>query len=178
VWEEAPAKSLDPEIREVLCASAVRLGRSVDYRGAGTLEYLFDKAAQQSFFIEMNTRIQVEHLVTERITGVDLVAEMIRIANGQRLSFVQADVQACGHVLECRINAEDPSRQFAPAPGVIANTQIAGGPGVRFDGMIYSGYQVPSLLGKLIVDGETRDAALGRLRQALREMRIAGGLIV
>jgi acetyl-CoA carboxylase biotin carboxylase subunit len=178
VWEEAPAAALKPHVREALCASAVRLGRAVGYKGAGTLEYLFDEESGSFFFIEMNTRIQVEHPVTEMITGLDLVQEMLWIAAGRRLSVRQDQIAARGHAIECRINAEDPRRQFAPSPGVITDLQIPGGPGVRFDGAIYQGYRVPifydSLLGKLIAWGETREAALGRLRQALAEMQVQG----
>jgi acetyl-CoA carboxylase biotin carboxylase subunit len=178
IWEEAPAAALKPAIREALCASAVRLGRAVGYKGAGTLEYLYDEELERFFFIEMNTRIQVEHPVTEMITGLDVVQEMIRIAAGCRLSVRQDQVVARGHAIECRINAEDPQRQFAPSPGVVADLQIPGGPGVRFDGAIYQGYRIPifydSLLGKLIVWGETRKEALGRLRQALAEMQVNG----
>ncbi|HET6308216.1 MAG TPA: acetyl-CoA carboxylase biotin carboxylase subunit [Rhodopila sp.] len=178
VWEEAPAVALKPEIRAALCESAVRLGRSVNYKGAGTLEYLYDEESERFFFIEMNTRIQVEHPVTEMITGLDVVQEMLRIAAGRRLSVRQDEVVARGHAIECRINAEDPRRQFAPNPGVVTEFHVPGGPGVRFDGAIYPGYRIPifydSLLGKLIVWGETREAALGRLRQALAEMQVSG----
>lgn len=178
IWEEAPAPRLSDAAREAICASAVRLAQSVGYRGAGTLEYLYDEQSAEFFFIEMNTRIQVEHPITEMITGFDLVAEMIRIAGGAPLSFDQSRVVRNGHAIECRINAEDVSNGFRPSPGVLTGLVIPGGPGVRFDGAIYPGYQIPvfydSLLGKLIVWAEDREAALARLRQALAEFRIEG----
>ena len=178
VWEEAPAICLTPQARDALCASAVRLAKSVNYRGAGTLEYLYDADTGEFFFIEMNTRIQVEHPVSEMITGVDLVREMIRIAGGEKLSLRQEDLQASGHAIEVRINAEDPAKGFLPAPGVIANLSLPGGMGVRFDTMLYPGYAVPpfydSLLGKLIVWDKTREAALARLVRALGELKVEG----
>ena len=178
VWEESPAVTLPADMREQLCASAVRLAKSVGYRGAGTLEYLYDDATREVFFIEMNTRIQVEHPVTEMVTGIDLVREMIRIASGERLRFAQSDVCPRGHAIEVRINAEDPARNFAPAPGTITVIDVPGGPGVRFDTMLFPGCVVPphydSLLGKLIVWDENRPAALARLRRALSEMRVEG----
>jgi acetyl-CoA carboxylase biotin carboxylase subunit len=178
VWEEAPAASLDAATRAALCASAARLARSVGYRGAGTMEYLHDDATGEFFFIEMNTRIQVEHPVTEMVTGIDLVREMIRIAAGERLRLDQDALALRGHAIECRINAEDPARQFLPMPGKIGALRVPGGPGVRFDTMLYPGYVMPpfydSLLGKLIVWDETREAALCRLRRALGELSIEG----
>ena len=178
VWEEAPAGKLSAETRDQLCDAAVRLAKFSSYRGAGTVEFLFDESDGSFFFIEMNTRIQVEHPVTEMITGVDIVREMIRIAGGQPLSISQSSIQPRGHAIECRINAEDPDRQFAPSPGVVSGLQLPGGPGVRFDGSVYEGYSVPmhydSLLGKLIVWGDDRPSALARLRQALSEMSIGG----
>ncbi len=164
VWEEAPAACLTPEVREALCASAVRLAESVGYRGAGTLEYLYDAATGEFFFIEMNTRIQVEHPVSEMITGIDLVREMIRIAAGNPLAYAQGDVRLKGHAIEVRINAEDAAKNFLPAPGTITGLRVPGGMGVRFDSMLYPGYSVPpfydSLLGKLIVWDETRAGAI------------------
>lgn len=178
VWEEAPAAPLTPEIREELCTSAVRLARSVGYRGAGTLEYLYDERTQAFYFIEMNTRIQVEHPVTEMVTGVDLVREMIRIAGGAPLRLAQEDVALSGHAIEVRLNAEDPANNFMPAPGTVEALRVPGGPGVRFDSQLYAGYQIPpfydSLIGKLIVWGETREMALARLGRALKELRIDG----
>ncbi len=178
VWEEAPAVVLPDRVRADLCASAVRLARTCAYRGAGTVEYLYDDETQDWFFIEMNTRIQVEHPVTEMITGIDLVRDMIRIAGGERLRFAQSDIPRRGHAIEVRINAEDPARQFMPSPGTVRTVTVPGGFGVRFDTMLYPGYTVPpfydSLLGKLIVWDETRDAALAKLRGALRELTIEG----
>jgi acetyl-CoA carboxylase biotin carboxylase subunit len=178
VWEEAPAACLAPAVREELCASAVALAKSVGYRGAGTLEYLYDDETGEFFFIEMNTRIQVEHPVTEMVTGIDLVREMIRIAGGAPLGIRQEDVRLRGHAIEVRLNAEDPSRNFMPAPGTITAFSAPGGLGVRFDGMIYPGYAVPpfydSLLAKLIVWDDTRAAALARLERALGETVIEG----
>ena len=178
VWEEAPSAAITPEIREALCTSAVALTEAVGYSGAGTLEYLFDKETGDFHFIEMNTRIQVEHPVTEMITGVDLVGEMLRIAGGEPLRFTQDDITRRGHAIEVRLNAEDPAKGFMPAPGRIEALDIPGGPGVRFDTMLYAGYEVPpfydSLLGKLIVHAEDRPAALARLASALHELRIDG----
>ncbi len=178
VWEEAPAALLSPSVREKLCASAVALAKSVGYRGAGTLEYLYDDLTGAFFFLEMNTRIQVEHPVTEMICGVDLVREMLRIASGERLSWRQADIAPRGHAIEVRINAEDPDLDFRPSPGVVTDLQTPGGPGVRFDTLLYPGYAIPpfydSLLGKLIVWDETREAALSRLRRALEELKVEG----
>ncbi|MCB6178261.1 acetyl-CoA carboxylase biotin carboxylase subunit [Rhodobacter sp. Har01] len=178
VWEEAPSRALSPRLRDELCASAVRLARAVGYSGAGTIEYLYDDAADRFYFIEMNTRIQVEHPVTEMITGIDLVAEMLRIAGGEPLRLRQSEITPRGHAIEVRLNAEDPARDFAPFPGTVTDLRIPGGPGVRFDSMLYAGYTVPpfydSLLAKLIVHAETREAAIARLTRALSELRIDG----
>lgn len=178
ILEEAPSPSLTPALRDTLCASATRLARQVSYRGAGTLEYLFDDARGEFYFIEMNTRIQVEHPVTEAITGVDLVREMLRIADGEPLRFAQGDIALRGAALECRINAEDPLQDFRPNPGRIDALVWPAGPGVRIDSLLYPGYTVPpfydSLLAKLIVHDESRPAALARAARALRELRIDG----
>ena len=178
VWEEAPSAVLPQEVRAKLCASAVALAEAVKYRGAGTLEYLYDDQTHHFYFIEMNTRIQVEHPVTEMITGIDLVREMIRVAGGAPLSISQDDVKMKGHAIEVRINAEDPAKNFMPAPGTIASLRVPGGPGTRFDTMLYQGYQVPpfydSLLGKLIVWDETRDGAIARMVRALDELDVGG----
>ncbi len=178
VWEEAPSRALSDGLREALCASAVALAKAVKYSGAGTVEYLYDHEADRFYFIEMNTRIQVEHPVTEAITGIDLVAEMLRIAGGEELRIRQGDVRVKGHSIEVRLNAEDPAKEFAPFPGRVAELRIPGGPGVRFDSMLYQGYQVPpfydSLLAKLIVHAETREAAMVRLIRALNELKIGG----
>jgi len=174
VWEEAPSSALSEDVREKLCSSAVALARAVGYRGAGTVEYLYDDESGKFFFIEMNTRIQVEHPVTESITGIDLVAEMILIAGGNPLSIKQEDIAVRGHSIEVRINAEDPANNFMPFPGVVGDLRIPGGPGVRFDHMLYQGYQIPpfydSLLGKLIVHADCRDAAITRLKRAVSEL--------
>ena len=148
------------------------------YKGAGTIEYLYDEAAGEFYFIEMNTRIQVEHPVTELVTGVDLVREMLLIAGGEPLRFRQEDIALRGHAIEVRINAEDPSNGFMPYPGKVGELRIPGGPGVRFDTMLYAGYQIPpfydSLLGKLIVWGEDRPHAIARLKRALHELEVGG----
>ncbi len=178
VWEEAPSPVLPQAIREKLCASAVALTEAVNYRGAGTIEYLYDDVSREFYFIEMNTRIQVEHPVTEMVTGIDLVREMIRIAGGEPLRFKQNDIKLTGHAIEVRINAEDPAKNFMPSPGTISALTVPGGPGTRFDTMLYQGYQVPpfydSLLGKLIVWDENREAAITRMSRALGELSIEG----
>jgi acetyl-CoA carboxylase, biotin carboxylase subunit len=178
LWEEAPAVRLPEATRTALCASAVRLAQSVGYRGAGTVEYLCDEAGERFYFIEMNTRIQVEHPTTEMVTGVDLVREMIRIAAGEPWQLDQDAVVARGHAIECRLNAEDPARGFLPSPGQVTALRLPGGPGVRVDTALYAGCTVPpfydSLLAKLIVWDGTRDAALARLRRALGEVAIEG----
>jgi acetyl-CoA carboxylase, biotin carboxylase subunit len=178
VWEEAPAAGLPPAIRDKLCASAVALARSVGYSGAGTVEYLYDEVRQAFYFIEVNTRIQVEHPVTEMITGLDLVQEMLRIAGGLPLSVVQSDIRIDGHAIECRINAEDPFKNFMPWPGVVEKIEVPAGKGVRFDTMLFDGYDVPpfydSLLGKLIVHGADRADCLVKLRAALGALKIVG----
>jgi acetyl-CoA carboxylase biotin carboxylase subunit len=178
IWEEALSPALDDTTRQALCASAVRLAERVGYRGAGTLEYLYNDETGEFFFIEMNTRIQVEHPITEMITGVDLVREMILIAQGEKLKRSQSDVTARGAAIEVRINAEDPDKNFRPSPGKVTALTLPGGPGVRVDTMLYPGYTVPpyydSLLAKIIVHAETRQGALARLRRALDEFAIEG----
>jgi acetyl-CoA carboxylase biotin carboxylase subunit len=175
IIEEAPAPGITPSQREEigeLCASACR---DMKYRGAGTMEFLYEEG--KFYFIEMNTRIQVEHPITEMITGVDLVKEQLRIAAGMNLSFKQKDIQIQGHAIECRINAEDP-RTFTPSPGTVSYFHAPGGPGIRIDSHIYSSYKVPpyydSLIGKVIAHGETREIALARMRNALDETVIEG----
>jgi acetyl-CoA carboxylase biotin carboxylase subunit len=178
VWEEAGASSLDQATREKLCASAVALAEEVGYRGAGTLEYLYDEASGAFFFIEMNTRIQVEHPVTEMITGVDLVAEMIRVAGGETLSLTQDDIPRNGHAIEVRLNAEDPLMQFMPFPGKVSSLTWPEGPGVRIDHGLHDSYQVPpfydSLIGKVIVHAKTREACLAKLKETLNGIEIGG----
>ncbi|MBH5384855.1 MULTISPECIES: acetyl-CoA carboxylase biotin carboxylase subunit [Bradyrhizobium] len=178
VWEEAPSPSLTPAVRDELCSSAVALAKAVDYRGAGTLEYLYDDRSHEFYFLEMNTRIQVEHPVTEMVTGIDLVGEMIRIAGGEPLRISQDQVRVRGHSIEVRINAEDPAKGFLPCPGTISTLSVPEGEAVRFDSMLYQGYTVPpfydSLLGKLIVHGEDRPSAIRRLERALAELSVEG----
>lgn len=180
VFEEAPSPALDAATRQRLCESAAQLARSVGYRGAGTLEFLYDdsRGAQDFYFIEMNTRIQVEHPITEAVTGVDLVREMLRIADGEPLRWRQQDISLRGAAIECRLNAEDPQRNFAPSPGRVDQLRWPGGPGVRVDSMLYPGCTVSpyydSLLAKLIVWDEDRGAALSRLSRALDEVELEG----
>ncbi|WP_377295257.1 acetyl-CoA carboxylase biotin carboxylase subunit [Rhizobium sp. SG2393] len=178
VWEEAPAVGLPADIRARLCDSAVALAREVKYRGAGTVEYLYDEEAGAFYFIEVNTRIQVEHPVTEMITGIDLVQEMIRVAGGEKLSVRQEDIRITGHAIECRINAEDPARGFQPAPGTITSLAVPDQPGIRFDTMLYEGYTIPpfydSLLGKLIVHAGDRASCIAKLEAALAALSIGG----
>ena len=178
ILEEAPSPALTADLRERLCTSAVSLARSVRYRSAGTIEYLYDDESHEFFFIEMNTRIQVEHPLTEMITGVDLVREMIQIAGGKPLRLKQSDIAIRGAAIECRINAEDPAKDFFPSPGKVSAITLPGGPGVRVDSMLFAGYTIPpyydSLLAKLIVHAEDRPAAIARMKRALGELRIEG----
>ncbi len=175
--EEAPSPALSPELRQKMGDAAVRAAQSINYVGAGTIEFLLDRSGS-FYFMEMNTRIQVEHPVTEMITGLDLIAEQIRIAQGEKLQLTQEQVQFRGHAIECRINAEDPDYNFRPHPGRISAYLPPGGPGVRMDSHVYTDYEIPpyydSLIGKLIVWGENRPAALNRMRRALRECAITG----
>jgi len=178
VWEEAPSAAIDEATRAALCESALRLARAVEYRGAGTLEYLYDDATREFFFIEMNTRIQVEHPITEMITGIDLVKEMLCIALGHPLRLRQEDIRLNGAAIEVRINAENAAKNFMPSPGTVTRLQVPGGPGVRFDSMLFQGYTIPayydSLLGKLIVHDSTRAGAIARMRRALGELKVDG----
>lgn len=178
VLEEAPSPALNDDVREALCASAVALAKSVNYRGAGTVEYLFDDQSGEFFFIEMNTRIQVEHPITEMITGVDLIREMLHIASGRPLRYQQSDITIRGAAIECRINAEDPTNNFMPNIGKVEHLQWGSGPGVRIDSMLFEGYSVPpfydSMLAKMIVWDETRTEALNRMARAISETKIEG----
>lgn len=178
VWEEAGADCLDEETREHLCATAVALAKAVNYVGAGTLEYLYDDVSKEFFFIEMNTRIQVEHPVTEMLTGVDLVQEMIKVCGGAKLSYRQDQITRTGHAIEVRLNAEDPFLQFMPWPGQVTSLRLPRGDGIRVDHFIYEGYQIPpfydSLIGKLIVHGNDRADAIAKLSAALDEIEIGG----
>ncbi len=175
--EEAPSPGLSNDLRQRMGNAAVSAARSIGYEGAGTVEFLLDRSGH-FYFMEMNTRIQVEHPVTEMVTGIDLIAEQLRIAGGEPISVLQEEIQIHGHAIECRINAEDPSHNFRPAPGRITGWLPPGGPGVRVDSHVYTGYEIPpfydSLIGKLIVWGVDRDAALRRLRRALSECAITG----
>ena len=175
--EEAPGPGLDPHLRQAMGDAAVRAARHIGYEGAGTVEFLVDRSGG-FYFMEMNTRIQVEHPVTEMVTGIDLIAEQLRIAGGEPISFRQEDVQLTGHAIEVRINAEDPSHNFRPAPGLITGWLPPGGAGVRIDSHVYTGYEIPpfydSLIGKLIVWGQDREAALKRLKRALYECAVTG----
>jgi len=173
VVEEAPAPGITEEVRNKIGARCAQACIDIGYRGAGTFEFLYEN--DEFYFIEMNTRVQVEHPVTEMITGVDIVKEQLRIAAGEKLSYKQEDIKIQGHAIECRINAED-AKTFMPSPGPITKLHVAGGPGIRFDSHIYAGYTVPphydSMIGKLIAHGETRDVALARMKTALSEMVI------
>ena len=175
--EEAPSPALDPELRRQMGEAAVAAARSINYEGAGTVEFLLDRSGG-FYFMEMNTRIQVEHPVTEMVTGIDLIAEQLRIAGGEPISVRQEDVQMNGHAIECRINAEDAQHNFRPAPGRITGWLPPGGPGVRVDSHVYTGYDIPpfydSLIGKLIIWAPNRPAALARMKRALNECAITG----
>lgn len=176
VVEEAPAPGITAAEREFIGNQCAQACIEMNYRGAGTFEFLYEKG--HFYFIEMNTRIQVEHPVTEMVTGIDLVRTQIQIAAGLPLPFTQADIQLRGHAIECRVNAEDPSHNFMPSPGKITRAHVPGGIGVRWDSHIYGGYSVPptydSMIGKLIVHGDTRESALARMENALSEMVIEG----
>ncbi|AFY60406.1 acetyl-CoA carboxylase biotin carboxylase subunit [Synechococcus sp. PCC 6312] len=175
--EEAPSPALTPKLRQKMGQAAVRVAKAIHYVGAGTIEFLLD-GSDNFYFMEMNTRIQVEHPVTEMVTGLDIIAEQIRIAQGERLNLRQDDVKLTGHAIECRINAEDPERNFRPHPGRINGYLPPGGPGVRMDSHVYTDYEIPpyydSLIGKLIVWGPDRASAIRRMRRALRECAITG----
>jgi len=174
--EEAPSPALSPELRQKMGDAAVRAASNIGYEGAGTVEFIL--SGNQFFFMEMNTRVQVEHPVTEMITGIDIVKEQLRVAAGMPLSTSQQDVSLLGHSIECRINAEDPDRNFLPSPGRIEAYVAPGGPGVRVDSHSYPGYTIPpyydSLLGKLIVWGRDRQEAIQRMQRALDEYAITG----
>lgn len=175
VIEEAPAPGITPEMRDRMSERLIRACQEIGYRGAGTFEFLFENG--EFYFIEMNTRIQVEHPVTELVTGVDLIREQIRVAGGEALSITQSDLRIQGHAIECRINAEDPVK-FLPSPGTVTQYHAPGGPGIRVDTHLYNGYTVPpyydSMIAKLIAYGPTRDIAIARMRGALGEIVIDG----
>ncbi|HXT56947.1 MAG TPA: acetyl-CoA carboxylase biotin carboxylase subunit, partial [Candidatus Eisenbacteria bacterium] len=178
IIEEAPAYAVPPEVRAKICNAAAVLARSIGYRSAGTIEFIYDNASAEFYFLEMNTRIQVEHPVTEMITGVDLVAQQLHIARGESLPFKQSDIRFAGHAIECRINAESPQHGFRPCPGHIADWQEPRGPGIRVDTHCFPGYFVPpyydSLLAKLIVHADTRQGAENRTSQALDHFHVSG----
>ncbi|MGN1031593.1 MAG: acetyl-CoA carboxylase biotin carboxylase subunit [Butyricicoccaceae bacterium] len=175
--EEAPSPFIDETVRQKMGECAVNLAKRAGYHGAGTVEFLVDEQ-KNFFFCEMNTRIQVEHPVTEMVTGIDLVCEQIRVAAGEELGYQQEDIQLNGHAIECRINAEDPSCDFAPRPGKIESMYVAGGPGIRVDCGVYHGYTIPpyydSMIAKLIAHGKNREQATARLRRAIAEMLFEG----
>ena len=176
IIEEAPSPGLDAGMREEMTAAAVRLAKRAGYVNAGTVEFLVD--GDDFYFIEMNTRVQVEHPITEMLTGVDLVKEQIRVASGEPLSVEQEDVPFVGHAMEFRINAEDPENDFFPSPGEVTAVEVPGGPGVRVDSAVFSGYEIPpfydSMVGKLVVWALTREEAISRARRALLEYRLEG----
>ena len=177
VLEESPSPAIDDELREKMGHTAVQAARAVGYESAGTIEFLLDKD-KNYYFMEMNTRIQVEHPVTEWVTGVDLIKEQIRIADGQKLGMKQKEVRISGHAIECRINAENPMKNFRPSPGTITDVHFPGGEGIRVDTAVYTGYQVPpcydSMLAKLIVHGDSREEAIHKMKSALGEVIIKG----
>jgi acetyl-CoA carboxylase biotin carboxylase subunit len=175
--EEAPSPFLSPKLRQKMGDAAIKAAKSINYTGAGTVEFLVD-ASGNFYFMEMNTRIQVEHPVTEMITGLDLITEQIRVAQGEKLSLTQSQVNLSGHAIECRINAEDPDQNFRPHPGKISGYLPPGGPGVRVDSHVYTDYEIPpyydSLIGKLIVWAPNREMAIKRMKRALKECAITG----
>ena len=175
--EESPSPAINHSLRKKMGNAAIAAAKSISYEGAGTVEFLVDDD-NNFYFMEMNTRIQVEHPVTEMVTGVDLIAEQIKIAGGENLEFTQDDIQLNGHAIECRINAEDPSHNFRPSPGKITGWLPPGGPGVRVDSHVYTGYEIPpfydSLIGKLIVWGKDRNTAIKRMNRALNECAVTG----
>ena len=175
--EESPSPAINTELRKKMGNAAIAAAKSIGYEGAGTVEFLVDDN-DNFYFMEMNTRIQVEHPVTEMVTGVDLIAEQIKIAGGENLEFNQDDIKLNGHAIECRINAEDPLHNFRPSPGKITGWLPPGGPGVRVDSHVYTGYEIPpfydSLIGKLIVWGKDRKTAIKRMNRALNECAVTG----
>ncbi|EGF12654.1 acetyl-CoA carboxylase biotin carboxylase subunit [Streptococcus sanguinis] len=179
VLEESPSVAIGKTLRQQIGEAAVRAAQSVGYENAGTIEFLLDEAKGEFYFMEMNTRVQVEHPVTEFVTGVDIVKEQIKIANSQELSFSQDNVEIRGHAIECRINAENPAFNFAPSPGKISNVYLpSGGVGLRVDSAVYPGYTIPpyydSMIAKIIVHGENRFDALMKMQRALYELEIDG----
>ena len=176
--EEAPAPGLSNDLRERLCQAALGITGAIRYENAGTVEFILDQDKGRFYFLEMNTRIQVEHPVTEMTTGIDLVQEQVRVAQGDAVGFSQEQVNPKGHAIECRINAEQPWDDFRPSPGRITRWEPPEGPGIRVDSHCYAGYTVPpfydSLLAKLIVTGDTRMEAIARLQRALAHFHVTG----
>lgn len=177
VLEEAPSLLLNPEMRKVMGDAAVKAAKTVGYYNAGTIEFLVD-SDRNYYFMEMNTRVQVEHPITEAISGVDIVKLQLKIASGEKLDLKQEDIVLRGHSIECRINAEDPYKDFRPSPGKISGLHLPGGPGVRIDSAVYQGYVIPpyydSMIAKLIVHADNRDEAIARMKRALGEMIVEG----
>jgi len=178
VLEEAPSPAISAKVMEQMCAAAVRAAKAAGYQSAGTIEFLYDKSGK-FYFMEMNTRVQVEHPVTEMVTGVDIIKEQVRIADGQKLSMKQEDIIIQGHAIECRINAENPDRNFAHCPGLIDYLLLpAGGLGIRVDTAVYEGYEIPpfydSMIAKVIVHGKDRKEAIAKMKRALYEFIISG----
>lgn len=179
VLEETPCEVLSEATRAKICESAVKAAKAAGYENAGTIEFLYDEDSDKYYFMEMNTRVQVEHPITEMVTGVDIVKEQIRIAAGEKLSYRQDDIRISGHAIECRVNAENPSRNFAPCPGMIDYLLMpSGGIGLRVDSAIYQGYEIPpyydSMLAKVIVHGKDREEAIAKMKRALYEFVIEG----
>lgn len=176
--EETPSPALTEEIREEMGEASVKAAKAVNYRGAGTIEYIFDRVDKKFYFMEMNTRIQVEHTVTEMVTGLDLIKEQIYVANGEKLAYKQKDIELTGWSIECRINAENPFKDFRPSPGKVDMYLAPGGLGVRVDSAVYSGYSIPpfydSMVAKLISYGRTREEAIKRMKRALDEFVVKG----
>jgi acetyl-CoA carboxylase, biotin carboxylase subunit len=176
--EEAPSPALSPKLRTQMGEAAVKAAEAVNYRGAGTVEFIFDHINQKFYFMEMNTRIQVEHPVTEMITGIDLIQQQLKVAAGEKLAYRQKDITINGWSIECRINAENPSKNFMPSPGKVTMYMPPGGFGVRVDSAMYTGYTIPpfydSMVAKLIVHADTREEAVARMKRALDEFIIEG----
>jgi acetyl-CoA carboxylase, biotin carboxylase subunit len=176
--EEAPSPAITPELRAEMGEAAVKAAQAVNYQGAGTVEFIFDHINQKFYFMEMNTRIQVEHPVTEMVTGIDLIQQQLKIASGEKLKYKQEDIKINGWSIECRINAENPSRNFMPSPGEVTMYMPPGGFGVRVDSAMYTGYSIPpfydSMVAKLIVHADTREEAVSRMKRALDEFIIEG----
>lgn len=176
--EETPSPALDGETREEMGKAAVKAAEAVNYTGAGTIEFIYDYHNRKFYFMEMNTRIQVEHPVTEMVTGVDLIKEQIKVASGERLGMTQQDVTYSGWAMECRINAENPAKNFMPSAGKISMYLPPGGLGVRVDSAAYPGYTIPpyydSMIAKVITYGDTREETIARMKRALSEFVIEG----